>query len=128
VRHDKENAMDKPLFAGEAGPEFPAGWPGTYAGQVGGVGCVLELRLDREGNLGGRLCSGEERLEVYGISSQGRAIQGFLREPGEIAATAIFRARLEGRGLVLEMDVPDPDEQDFVGAEQLWLLRLEALP
>lgn len=118
--------MDKPLFAGEAGPEFPTGWPGTYAGQVGGVGCVLELRLDREGNLGGQLCSGEERLEVSGVTGRGNAIQGRLSEPGERAAVAVFRASLEGPHLLLEMEVPDPDERDFSGAERIWLVRLPA--
>ncbi|MER3443946.1 MAG: hypothetical protein C4333_07400 [Meiothermus sp.] len=118
MRHDMEKAMDKPLFAGEAGPEFPADWPGTYAGQVGGVGCVLELRLDREGNLGGRLYSGEERLEVSGVTGGGSAIRGWLYEPGERAAVAVFRASLEGPHLLLEMEVPEPDDPDFSGAER----------
>lgn len=116
--------MDKPVSPGEASHSFAADWPGLYAGQMGGMGCTLELALDSQGRLCGRFESGDGRLEVYGVSAQGKTIQGFLREPGEIAATAIFRARLEGRGLLLEMDVPNPDEQDFAGAEQFWLLRL----
>lgn len=112
--------MDKPVS--------PADWLGIYGGQIGGVDCTLELKLDPQGKLHGYFNSGDERLEVRGVTPEHRgAIQGLLQEPSEPAAIAIFRASLEGQGLLLEMDLPDPDERDFSGAEQVWLVRLEAL-
>lgn len=111
--------MDKPVS--------PADWLGIYAGQIGGVDCTLELKLDPQGKLHGYFNSGDERLEVRGVTPEhGGALRGLLQEPSEPTAIAIFRASLEGRGLLLEMDLPDPDERDFSGAEQVWLVRLEA--
>ncbi|WP_157205911.1 hypothetical protein [Calidithermus timidus] len=121
--------MDKPVSSGEASQGFSPDWPGIYAGQIGGVDCTLELKLDPQGKLHGYFSSGEERLEVQGVTPElGGGIRGLLRALGEPTAIAIFRASLEGEKLLLEMDVPDPDEPDFSGAEQVWLIRLEALP
>lgn len=119
--------MDNPVSSGGASHGFLADWPGIYAGQIGGVDCTLELKLDPQGELHGYLSSGDERLELQGVTPElGGSIRGLLRELGEAAAIAIFRASLVDGKLLLEIDVPD--EPDFSGAEQVWLIRLGALP
>lgn len=109
----------------ESGSPSLADWLGVYAGQMGGVEYTFEL-FDHQGASGGRFSSQEETLDVYGLtSSNSGALYGLLLDPAERSTIAIFRARLEGGGLLLELDVPDPDERlDFSGAERIRLARL----
>lgn len=108
---------------GEGGRDFPESWPGLYTGQLGKMDCTLELALNSTGELCGYFRSGGKHLRVYGIVPEhGGAVRGFLREPGDSAAIAIFRASIQDDGLLLEMDVPG--EEDFSEAEAVWLLRL----
>lgn len=99
---------------------------GIYAGQVGGTDYTLELFLDHQGASGGRFSALGETLEVYGLtSSNSGALYGLLLDPIERSTVAIFRASPEQGGLLLELDVPDPDERlDFSSAERVRLTRL----
>lgn len=84
---------------------------GTYTASFGGTDCVVELWLSGEGFVSGSLSIEGERLEVRGgFSVRTGALQGFLLEPFGAVPVALFRGRLSGDGLTLEVDVPDFDE------------------
>jgi hypothetical protein len=84
---------------------------GTYHTCIHGLECDLNLVLRPDGQLGGKLYTDGDPLElVGGISGYSGQGYGFLLEPESLSIIAVFRVWLEGRTFTLEVDVPDFSE------------------
>lgn len=94
---------------GSVGPVDP--FVGTYTAAVGGGECVVVLVPGPGGRLGGSFTAEGQTLEVSGMPSRRTGqLSGFLLESTARTPVALFRARLEGAELSVEIEVPDLEE------------------